>query len=154
MEKTKKQEELGWILAKINQPSILSIDVDKFPLDTIKQYVEYLQKRENLGTAVITESSNFHYHVYFFWNLMEWDKLQGIIQQCTIADNLFKSFTKKNGFVRMRITNLYKPYLEIIPHKSTNSDFDLGDFYFKHYLYLLGFAPETIEYYQREVKNG
>lgn len=151
MGQEKKQEALGWILAQKGKESILSIDVDLFTLKNVEAYVRQLQKKEDVGTAVIVESSDLHFHIYFFWRFLSWDKIQEIIQNCPIADQLFKSFTKNNMFIRMRISSLYKPFIKIITHDTMNN-LDLGDFYFKHYLWMVGFAPETIEHYMIEVK--
>ena len=145
------QEQIGWILAQKDKPSILSIDVDLFTFDDVEAYIKQLQIKEDVGTAVIVESSDLHYHIYFFWRLLSWDKCQDIIQNCPIADKQFKSFTQNNRFIRMRISNLYKPFLKIVSYGKMNNE-DLGDFYFKHYLWMIGFAPETIEHYMIEVK--
>ena len=144
-----KQEQIGWILAQKDKPSILSIDVDMFTLDDVEAYIKQLQKKEDVGTAVIVESSDLHFHIYFFWRFLEWNKCQEIIQNCPIADRQFKSFTKNNRFIRMRLSNLSKPFLKVINH-NMYLNVDLGDFYFKHYLWMGGFAPETIEHYMVE----
>ena len=141
-----KREEMGWILAKQGHPSVLSLDFDLIHLEIVEEYIQHIQKKENLGTAVIIESSDLHYHVYFFWNQLRWNKIQDIIQSCEIADPKFKEFTKYNRFVRMRVTNLYKPFIKIVNNHKHNQ-YELGDFYFRHYMFLLGFAGETIEYY-------
>ena len=146
-----KQSELGWILAQKDKPSILSLDIDMHTLEDVEDYIRQLQKKEDVGTAVIVESSDLHFHIYFFWRLLNWEKCQEIVQNCPIADPQFKQFTKYNRFVRMRITNLYKPFIKIMPHNTFNN-LDLGEFYFRHYLWLVGFQAETIEHYLREVK--
>lgn len=150
MGQAKEQEALGWILAQKGKPSTLSIDVDLFTLEDVEGYVRQLQKKEDVGTAVIVESSDLHFHIYFFWRMLSWEKCQEIIQKCPIADKQFKEFTKYNRFIRMRISNLYKPFIKIITSNMNN--FDLGDFYFKHYLYSIGFQPETIEHYLIETR--
>ena len=69
------------------------------------------------------------------------------IKKRVIMLEKFREFTKSNGFVRMRVTNLYKPFIKIISNSKYNK-YDLGDFYFRHYLFLLGFAGETIKHYE------
>ena len=152
MGQEKKQEALGWILAQKYNPSILSIDVDMFTLEDAEHYVRQLQKKEDVGKAVIVESSDLHFHIYFFWKMLSWEKCQEIIQNCPIADNQFKQFTKYNNFIRMRISGLYKPSIKRISDRKWRlinypcADDELGDFYFKHYLFSVGFAQETIDY--------
>lgn len=148
---TQKKEELGWILAQKGKESILSIDVDLYTLEDVEAYVRQLQKKEDVGTSVIVESSDLHFHIYFFWRFLTWDKCQEIIQNCPIADKQFKEFTERNRFIRMRISNLYKPFIKIVSDKKWQDE-SLGDFYFKHYMWLVGFAHETIEHYLAEVK--
>ena len=148
-----EKKELGWILAKRGKQSILSFDIDGYILDDVEAFVRMKQKEDKLGTAAIVESSDLHFHVYFFWKMMAWSNAQEIIQNSKIIDPLFKSFTKRNGFIRMRVTNLEKPFIKIIK-SDDNIHYDLGDFYFRHYLFLVGFASETIEYYMNEVKGS
>lgn len=151
MEQKERKEALGWILARKCKPSILSLDIDKQSLKMVEHFVRELQAYEDVGTAVIVESSDLHFHVYFFWRFIEWEKVQEIIQNSAIVDKQFKDFTKYNGWVRMRISNLYKPFLKVVPYQN-EFNLDIGDFYFKHYLWLVGFAPETIQHYLEEAK--
>lgn len=146
------KEALGWILAKRGHQSILSLDIDGYTLKMVEHFVKELQVFTDVGTGVIVESSDLHFHIYFFWRFMEWKRVQEIIQNSAIVDHQFKQFTKENGFVRMRVSNLYKPFLKVISYQN-ELDIDLGDFYFKHYLWLLGFVPETINHYLEEVSN-
>ena len=47
---------------------------------------------------------------------------------------------------------MYKP--EITIGTSTNNHAEIGDFYLHHYLYMVGFMQETIDYYEFEIKFG
>lgn len=135
-----KNKTIGIILGeKKKEDNIVALDIDNYPKQKIIQEIKRLQKKYKLGNAILTKSSPQKHHIFFFWNMMSWDKSVKIMKDCRLVDEDWKEFKEKAKFTRIRvgIKDGYKPkIIQTIksPHHKPN---DLGNFYHINYKHSL-----------------
>lgn len=104
--KMKKKTELGKVWAEDTNGGVLAFDLDDIIEEKAKKVVERVIEKERLGNAVLIESSKDHFHCYFFWDRLNWDRILEIINSIREIDQKFKDFKKSHGFLRMRFSNI------------------------------------------------
>ena len=133
---TEKKREIGWIIAKKGKGGILAFDIDNSSEQQVIDEITQIQKKEKLGDAVYNSSGKKeHWHVYFFWNNLSWNKITRIIKESAIVDQQFKDFKEDVGFLRMRVTNMPKK-IKII-HSEYPNPHKAGSLLYKVYTGLL-----------------
>jgi len=92
------------------------LDLDNVPLEKVKREVRMLQKKYNLGTAIIkrTNRKKENYHVIFEKPVESQEKVVEIIRQTSVCPK-FLECAEKLGLSVLRLsTSEYKDPVELV----------------------------------------